>query len=68
MIDSPEYDEVITVRVPRGTSLAFERAAIRLHTRPGQMARLLLLEALRLSGFDLGQGAILRQGETWLTL
>ncbi len=53
MNHSVEMDECITVRVPRGTSLALERAAIGAHSRPGQLARRMLLEGLRASGFEL---------------
>ena len=59
-----EMEECITVRVPRGTSLALERAAIGAHARPSQLARRMLLDGLRASGFELapsgdlsGQGA-----------
>lgn len=55
MRDAAEMDECITVRVPRGTSLALERAAIGAHARPGQLARRMLLDALRASGFELAQ-------------
>ncbi len=48
-----EMEECITVRVPRGTSLALERAAIGAHARPGQLARRMLLDGLRASGFEL---------------
>ncbi len=48
-----EMEECITVRVPRGTSLALERAAIGAHARPGQLARRLLLDSVRASGFEL---------------
>ena len=48
-----EMDECITVRVPRGTSLALERAAIGAHSRSGQLARRMLLDGLRASGFEL---------------
>ncbi len=41
-----EMEECITVRVPRGTSLALERAAIGAHARPGQLARRLLFEVV----------------------
>ncbi len=50
---SVEMDECITVRVPRGTSLALERAAIGAHSRPGQLARRMVLDGLRASGFEL---------------
>ena len=48
-----EMEECITVRVPRGTSLALERAAIGAHARPGQLARRMLIDGLRASGFEL---------------
>jgi len=51
-----DQDECITVRVPRGTGLALERAAIAAHKRPGQLARRMLLDGLRASGFELGAG------------
>jgi hypothetical protein len=44
----------IPVWVPRGTGLALERAAIAAHARPGQLARRMLLDGLRASGFELG--------------
>ena len=37
MSNAIELDESITMRVPRGTSLALERAAIGAHSRPGQL-------------------------------
>ncbi len=49
-----DQDECITVRVPRGTGLALERAAIAAHACPGQLARRMLLDGLRASGFELG--------------
>ena len=48
-----EMEESITVRVLRGTSLALEQAAIGVHARPGQLARRMLLDGLRASGFEL---------------
>ena len=48
-----EMDECITVRVPRGISLALERAEIGAHSRPGQIARRMLLDGLRASGLEL---------------
>ena len=39
MSPNGEMEECTTVRVPRGTSLALERAAIGAHARPGQLAR-----------------------------
>jgi len=45
-------EETITVRMPRGASLALERAAIGAHSRPAQLARRMLLEGLRASGFE----------------
>ena len=61
---SVEMDECITVRVPRGTSLALERAAIGAHSRPGQLARRMLLEGLRASGFELAPSAELNERST----
>ncbi len=49
-----DQDECITLRVPRGTSLALERAAIAAHARPSQFARRMLLDGLRANGFELG--------------
>ncbi len=49
-----DQDECITLRVPRGTGLALERAAIAAHARPSQLARRMLLDGLRASGFELG--------------
>ena len=53
MSHTGEMEECITVRVPRGTSLALERAAIGSHARPGQLDRRMLLDGLRASGFEL---------------
>ncbi len=57
-----EMEECITVRVPRGTSLALERAAIGAHARPGQLARRMLLDGLRASGFEFAQADELGDG------
>ena len=65
MNHSVEMDECITVRVPRGTSLALERAAIGAHSRPGQLARRMLLEGLRASGFELAPSAELNERSTY---
>jgi hypothetical protein len=54
MNEAREVEESITVRVPRGTGLALERAAIAAHARPGRLARRILLDGLRASGFELG--------------
>jgi hypothetical protein len=54
MINLIDQDEFITVRVPLGTGLALERAAIAAHARPGHLARRMLLDGLRASGFELG--------------
>ena len=51
-----EMEKCITVPVPLGTSLALERAAIGAHARPGQLARRMLLDGLRASGFELAPG------------
>ncbi len=51
-----ELEESITVRMPRGAGLALERAAIGAHSRPAQLARRMLLDGLRASGFDLASG------------
>ena len=48
-----DTEESITVRMPRGAGLALERAAIGAHSRPAQLARRMLLDGLRASGFDL---------------
>ena len=56
MSHTVEMEECITVRVPRGTSLALERAAIGAHARPGQLARRMILDGLRASGFELALG------------
>ena len=48
-----DTEESITVRMPRGAGLALERAAIGAHARPAQLARRMLLDGLRASGFDL---------------
>jgi hypothetical protein len=48
-----DTDESITVRMPRGAGLALERAAIGAHSRPAQLARRMLMDGLRASGFDL---------------
>jgi hypothetical protein len=48
-----DNEESITVRMPRGAGLALERAAIGAHSRPAQLARRMLLDGLRASGFDL---------------
>ena len=62
MNDTVEMEECITVRVPRGTSLALERAAIGAHARPGQLARRMLLDGLRASGFEFAQADELGDG------
>ena len=46
-------DERVTIRAPRGATLAIERAAIRAHMTPGELARRLLIDGLRANGFDL---------------
>jgi hypothetical protein len=46
-------EECITVRVPLETSLPLERAVIGAHARLGQLARRMLLDGLRASGFEL---------------
>ena len=46
-------DERVTIRAPRGATLAIERAASRAHLTPGERARRLLLDGLRANGFDL---------------
>ena len=51
-----DTEESITVRMPRGAGLALERAAIGAHSRPAQLARRMLLDGLRASGFDLASG------------
>ena len=48
-----DLEESITVRMPRGAGLALERAAIGAHSRPAQLARRMLMDGLRASGFDL---------------
>jgi hypothetical protein len=53
MSPTVDIDDCITVRVPLGTGLALERAAIGAHARPGQLARRLLLDGLRASGYEL---------------
>ena len=65
MNHSVEMDECITVRVPRGTSLALERAAIGAHSRPGQLDRRMLLEGLRASGFELAPSAESNERSTY---
>ena len=62
MNNAAEMEECITVRVPRGTSLALERAAIGAHARPGQLARRMLLDGLRASGFEFAQADELGNG------
>ena len=63
MNDPAEMEECITVRVPRGTSLALERAAIGAHARPGQLARRMLLDGLPASGFEFAQADELGDGQ-----
>jgi hypothetical protein len=53
MSHTVEREECITVRVPHGTSLAPERAAIGADARPGQLARRMFLDGLRARGFEL---------------
>jgi hypothetical protein len=48
-----DMEESNTVRMPRGAGLALERAAIGAHSRPAQLARRMLLDGLRASGFEL---------------
>ncbi len=48
-----DMEETIIVRMPRGFGLALERAAIGAHSRPAQLARRMLMDGLRASGFDL---------------
>ncbi|WP_174300775.1 hypothetical protein [Caulobacter sp. S45] len=62
MTNAVELDQRITVRVLRETSLALERAAIGAHTRPGQLARRMLLDGLRASGFEFPQADELGDG------
>jgi len=56
MKSNSDMEESITVRMPRGAGLALERAAIGAHSRPAQLARRMLLDGLRASGFDLAAG------------
>ena len=46
-------DERVVIRAPRGAAFAIERAAIRAHLTPGELARRLLIDGLRANGFDL---------------
>ena len=57
MSHTDEMEEFTTVRVPRGTVLALERAAIGAHARPGQLARRMLLDGLHASGFELASSS-----------
>ena len=62
MSHTGEMEECITVRVPRGTSLALERAEIGDHARPGQLARRMLLDGLRANGFEFASSPELGAG------
>ncbi len=57
-----EMEESITVRMPRGASLALERAAIGARSRPAQLARRMLLDGLRASGFELANSEDMTAG------
>ena len=46
-------DEKAVIRAPRGAGFAIERAAIRAHLTPGELARRLLIDGLRANGFEL---------------
>ena len=52
MIDAGGGDRVV-IHAPSGANLALERAAIRAHMTPGELARRLLVDGLRASGFEL---------------
>ena len=56
-------DERVVIRAPRGATFAIERAAIRAHLTPGELARRLLIDGLRANGFDLADDVAACTGE-----
>ena len=56
-------DERVVIRAHRGATFAIERAAIRAHLTPGELARRLLIDGLRANGFDLADDVEVCTGE-----
>jgi hypothetical protein len=49
------FDEELVLRVPQGTTLALEQAALRARIKPAKYAEHLLLEALDANGYAVGR-------------
>jgi hypothetical protein len=60
-MDQAASDEKVVIRAPRGAAYAIERAAIQAHMTPGELARRLLIDGLRASGYELGEASTLAE-------
>ena len=50
--------EKVVIHAPLGATFAIERAAIRAHMTPGELARRLLVDGLRANGYELADASL----------